>query len=219
LITVLACTLPSIPGATEAPDIEGPSEDGPTETIINGSMVDQVTSVSEGDTIGPILQVQITNPTTGEVVAVIPCGLVFRPTGGDEQALMVIQEIIVAIPGGETVTVKPYVVCIETSSATPASGSDYQIGEMTTGNLLKFAECLCDEELPESMTSGPTAFQDIFGVQMAVWVVADNIAFDDVLGGGEGAAGDMEQILGPMMDILESTSQEWLEKCDIEIQP
>jgi hypothetical protein len=90
---------------------------------------------------------------------------------------------------------------------------------MTTGNLLDFARCLCNEDLPESITSSPTAFQDIFGIQLAVWVVADNISFDDVLTGGGGAVSELEPILGPMLDLLESASQEWLDRCSIEIQP
>jgi hypothetical protein len=107
LVVILACSIPSNPTATESP-IGEPSNGQAEELELNGSSVDQVTSVSEGDSIGPIISVQLTNPTSGEVVVTIPCGLVFNPgPGSDEQSLMVIQEIMVEIPGGETVTVEP----------------------------------------------------------------------------------------------------------------
>lgn len=219
VLTILSCTVPPIINGDVSSD---EPVVGITETMeLNGSTIDQVAAISGDDTIGPILSVQLTNPTSGEVVATLPCGLVFHPGGGSEaQSLMMIQQIVIDIPAGQTVTVEPYVVCIESNMSIPSAGIDYQVGEMTSGDLLKFARCLCQENLPESITSNPTAFQDIFGIQIAVWVVADNISFDDFLGdmsSGEGAIGDLQPILGPMIEMLESASNEWLERCDIEI--
>jgi hypothetical protein len=203
----------------------------PDSYQLGEAVLDNVVSTSDGDTEGRILTVQVTNPTTNELLVTIPCGLIFNPSpGSDEQRLMVIQQDSATVPPGESADFTPYVVCIDSSNAVPATGSTYQIGDMATGDLLALAQCICDETLAD-IEVDPSAFLDQFGLQLAVWAVSDGLSFDEMFEAmeeAEGALGQigieeygegLEDLLGGITDIFQAGGQEWLEKCDIEIKP
>ncbi len=231
---ILACNLPSDLTKQPSPP-EGKEDTFEVEESdsfqLGGAVLDDVVSTSDGDTAGRILRVQITNPMTDELLATIPCGLIFNPPpGSDEQRLMVIQQVSAAIPPGESADLTPYVICIDSSSAVPATGSSYQIGVMATGDLLKLAQCMCNETLAD-IEDDPLAFTDQLGLQFAVWTVSDELSFDEIFEEmedaqgalGEIGAGDftegLEDLLGGIMGMFQAAGQEWLEKCDIEINP
>jgi hypothetical protein len=220
--------------AIEAPeqDLE-PSEEagvqGPVQ--IGDTLIERIESISEDETSGRILTVHVTNPTTDEIVVTIPCGLIFNPgPGSDEQRLMVIQEASASLQPGEEATLTPYVVCIDSSSAIPELGSTYSIGVMATGDLLKLAECICDETLAD-IELDPLAFTDQLGLQFAVWTVSDGLSFEEMFeemeeaGGALGEIGaedfteEMEDLFGGIMEMFQGVGQDWLEKCQIEINP
>jgi hypothetical protein len=101
---------------------------------------------------------------------------------------------------------------------------------MATGDLLKLAQCICNETLAD-IEVDPTAFFDQFGLQFAIWTVSDGLSFDEMfedMEEAEGALGQigtvdfgegLEDLLGGITSILQAGGQEWLEKCDIEIKP
>lgn len=220
--------------AIEAPDQDRePSPEasvqGPVQ--IGDALIEHVESISEDETSGEILIVQATNPTTDEIVVTIPCGLIFNPgPESDEQRLMVIQEASTSLLPGEEATLTPYVICIDSSNAVPESGSTYRIGVMATGDLLKLAECICNETLAD-IEMDPLAFMDQFGLQFAVWTVSDGLSFEEMFEGMEEAGGalgeigaedfseEMEELFGGVMEMFQGVGQDWLEKCQIEINP
>jgi hypothetical protein len=87
---------------------------------------------------------------------------------------------------------------------------------------------MCNETLAD-IEDDPFAFTDQLGLQFAVWTVSDELSFDDIfeeMGEAEGALGEigagefaeeLEDLLGGIMGMFQSAGQEWLEKCDIEI--
>jgi hypothetical protein len=218
----------------EAPeqDLEPSTEAGVQGPVqIGDALIEHVESISEDETSGQILTVQVTNPTTDEIVVTIPCGLIFNPgPESDEQRLMVIQEASTSLQPDEEATLTPYVVCIDSSNAVPESGSTYHIGVMATGDLLKLAECICNETLVD-IEMDPLAFMDQFGLQFAVWTVTDGLSFEEMFEGMEEAGGalgeigaedfteEMEELFGGVMEMFQGVGQDWLEKCQIEINP
>lgn len=232
--STFACNLPLLP-AKQPPPPEGKeiSEGAgqPDAFELGEAVLDNVVSTSDGETAGRILTVQVTNPTTNQLLVTIPCGLIFNPPpGSDEQRLMVIQQSTATIPPGESADFTPYVICIDSSNAVPATGSTYQIGGMATGDLLKLAQCIGNETLAD-VEVDPTAFLDQFGLQFAVWTVSDGLSFDEMfegMGEAEGALGQigtvdfgegLEDLLGGITESFQTGGQEWLEKCNIEIKP
>ena len=174
-----ACTPPPPPEGKETSEGEIATTveaEQPDSYQLGEAVLDNVVSTSDGDTEGRILTVQVTNPTTNELLVTIPCGLIFNPSpGSDEQRLMVIQQDSATIPPGESADFTPYVICIDSSSAVPATGSTYQIGVMATGDMLKLAQCICNETLAD-IEVDPSAFFDQFGLQFAVWAVSDGLS-------------------------------------------
>ncbi len=204
-------------------------EQGPVE--IGHALIEHIESVSEDETSGQILTVQVTNPTTDEIVVTIPCGLIFNPEPeSDEQRLMVIQEASVSLLPDEEAKLTPYVICIDSSNAVPENGSTYNIGVMATGDLLKLAQCICNETLSD-VEVDPLAFMDQFGLQFAVWTVSDGLSFEEMFesmeeaGGALGEIGaeefteEMEELFGGVLQMFQGVGQDWLEKCQIEINP
>lgn len=168
-------------------------------------------------TQGELLEVIITNHSGEEISFEIPAGLVFAPEDEGDQDLMVLDAVMVELDPGETITFEPYVICIESSDSAPSQTSVYTIDRMETGELLNFAECVDQEG------DGHLSVDD-FGLQFAVWRVADG---DDFLQISElqedptGAMADFMEIwestgmLEAMQDMWQMYSQEWLDRCQI----
>lgn len=240
LSATLACNIPFFTSGQispleggEKPELDlSPSDQAqPGFLQLGEAVLDGVVSTSEGETEGRILTVQITNPGNDDVLVTIPCGLIFKPEPGrDEQQLMVLQQASATIPPGDSADLTPYVICIESSKAVPESGSTYQVGVMATGDLLKLAQCICNETLVDIETD-PLAAMDQLGLQFSVWMVSDGLSMDEMIEGmeeAEGALGQigatgslegMEDFVGGLMEIFQGFGQDWLEKCDIEINP
>ena len=240
LSATLACNLPFFTSGQLSPleggekpelDVSPRDQAQPEFLQLGEALLDGVVSTSEGETEGRILTVQITNPGNEEVLVTIPCGLIFMPEpGSDEQQLMVIQQASATIPPGESADLTPYVICVESSKAVPGTGSTYQVGVMATGDLLKIAQCICNETLVDIETD-PLAAMDQLGLQFSVWMVSDGLSMDEMIEGmedAEGALGQigvtglpegMEDFVGGVMEVFQGFGQEWLEKCDIEINP
>jgi hypothetical protein len=190
--------------------------------------LESVSATGEGIQ-GQVLMVQLTNPGNDEVIVTIPCGFYFTPGDDEEQRLMVIQPASVSVPAGDSATIEPYVICIDSSKAGPEASSTYHLGEVVTGDLLTLAECLCEEDLPSpfDLTGGMEAM----GVQFAVWAVSDGIdagtelidaqgALEELLGGELGTeflGEEFTEMLQQLMLLYGEGAQPWLDRCGIEL--
>lgn len=176
--------------------------------------IDQV-DITEEETQGEIIQVQVTNQTEEEQVVEIPAGLVFTPEDSGEQDLMVLDAVVVILEPEETLILTPYVVCIDADAAVPSSGSAYQLGYLESDDLLRFAQCV-DQESNGSLT------QDDIGLQFAVWTIAsgENFLEDPEFteaedGALSGTLGELDVMVGMMEEMVTLLGGEWLQRCDI----
>jgi len=227
-------------GATAAPDQKPPeTEPTPTEVAggvdpgvwdLGGAVLDDVISISEGDTSGPILTVRVTNPTSETIEVTIPCGLIFQPDDGEEQRLMVIQAVSITLAAGETGELSPYVVCIDGDRSIPGNGSAYVVGTWASGDLLALAQCICMEALITDFDADPMGYMEALSVQFSVWSVASQFSLDEIrseLEEAQGAMGDMmgsemmeglEEMFGGLSEFFGVMGGDWLEKCGIEVE-
>lgn len=200
-------TFPSFPG-TEFDDLLNA---GDLELVgIQGN--------ADGETTGPVLTMTLTN-TTNEAISVdIPCGLVFAPTDGDVQPMMVVQPLSVALAAGETIEAAPFVICVDIAAAAPDTSTSYTIGYIAAEDMLTFAECVCGEDLSLDEMDG-------LGVQFAAWSIQvqgdfASMIMEEGAAGGEFLQGEDMEALGDMFEeMLAMFADEWLDKCGIVIAP
>jgi len=150
--------------------------------------VEEIIGTGEGlGTIGEIFSVAVRN-MSGEALEVeIPCGLIFTPEDDSLQPMMVIQKESASVAPGEILELSPYVVCIDAEAEVPEEGDEYSFGYMESGDLLSFAECLCED--PDTTT-------DPLGVQFAVWMISGGEALQALFEGN-------------------GSSRDWLAHCGI----
>jgi hypothetical protein len=211
-------------GASEAPDVSGEGDEGATglqSQIDNGDLVwGGAVASGEGPT-GPVIAVTISNPGDDDIETIIPCGSLLIPADSGDQVMMVVQAEDVTVPAGEEIMVTPYVVCIDAGAAIPGDGSAYALGGLTEGNLLRLAQCVCEDDLEE-------AWDPLGGmsVQFAAWMTAEGSSLTEALEqGGEGGAmgeflgGEFGELVADMLGTLEQPALEVLDRCDIELEP
>lgn len=184
----------------------------------------------QGGVSGRLMQLSVTNPSTEEIIATIPCGLVFEPAVPGEQRMMVVQPELIQLAAGETATLQPYVMCIDSDLDAASVGAGYSVGTYASADLLKLAECVCQHDLDAEIDPATGGF----GLQLAVWSVADGTPLAEVeaeleamqammeqfMGedgeGPEGMGGaEMESMMGLMSVSAEDVSM-WYEECDLE---
>jgi hypothetical protein len=211
-------------GATEPPGVSGDVGESGTDLqgrIDNGDLVWVGAEASGEGPTGPVISVRISNPGDEDLEMVIPCGSVLIPADSGDQVMMVVQADPVTVPAGEEIAVAPYVVCIDASAAIPGDGSAYTLGSLTEGNLLRLAQCVCEEDLEQGWD--PLGGM---GVQFAAWMTAEGSTLTEALeqGGEEGAmgeflGGEFGELMADMLGTLEQPALEVLDRCDIELEP
>jgi len=172
--------------------------------------------------IGNVLDLQLTNKSEKTLEVYIPCGLIFVPEDDSIQQMMVIQSISLSLKTGESADLAPFVVCIQSSKATPVGGDAFVVGDIVEGKLLQLAECFCREEIDADQD-----FSKLMSIQFATWMVADDTDFTDLPTEGGGALGDLiggDSGLGGLGDFLQTfittmapDAKTWLDKCQIEV--
>lgn len=192
------------------------------ELINRGDVkVEEIVVTDEGfGTSGEIFSVAIRNMSNDALEVEIPCGMVFTPNDSSLQPMMVIQKDTASVDPGKTTDLSPYVVCIDASAGIPEADDTYTIGYMEGGDLLSFAECLCED--PDTTT-------DPMGVQFAVWMVSDDInhenlsefsgeAFQSLFGDqmGEYIPDEVRSMLENALGLSgDGGSEGWLARCGI----
>jgi hypothetical protein len=212
-------------GDQEASDGENVDEPQLPDILLNQLLESGAISLngvqgnSDGETAGPVLTMSLTNPGTDEIVVDIPCGLVFAPSESDTQPMMVVQPLQVSLLAGETKEVTPFVICVDIAAAAPSTSSTYTIGYIAADDMLKFAECVCNEDLgidPENA----------LGVQFAAWTIQVQGDFSTLFSGEDTNAlaeyypgEDLEELAEMLQEMMAMYSQSWLDKCGIVIIP
>lgn len=217
--TPLPVTVVAVSTSTAVPSAPA---DGLLAQMAAGEVsVDSVTVAQPGDTIGPVLSVQVSNPSQESVDARIACGTIFQPGDSGEQRLMVIQETMVTVSPGETADLDAYVACIDSGRSAPSGQEGYSVGSMADDKLLALANCLCEQDIEAQAAADPMW---TLAVQFAVWTVSDDIDLAGLSSGtetGEGALGDlfggpMGEMLGPLFEGIFSQSAAILTECEVD---
>jgi hypothetical protein len=140
---------------------------------------------------------------------------------------MVIQEASAPVAPGGTEVIPLYVVSLDTDTHAPGDASSYTLGTMASGDLLKMAQCICQE--PLSMDEDLENINTL-GIQFAVWNISEGSdfstwstegAFYDLLSSGETDEeidAELSTYLEEFKTILQPLSDRWLEQCDIQIE-
>ncbi len=213
------------PGDPASTPLDVTSDDLSLPGLIDSGRIElEGVAATEENTIGPVLEVKVRNPTDEEIVVIIPCGLIFSPSDTSEQRLMTIQESSLTLGPGEQGTMTPYVACIDGDRGIPSQGAAYSVGIMADESLLVLAKCLCNEPLAEQ--ADPS---EAIGVQFAVWMTAGGLDMDEFIADMESNEGAMGDVLGDqfgeemagLMDLMKSMMMEpakqYLDKCGIEL--
>ena len=189
------------------------------KSIKSGDIVIELIESTGGGTQGQIIEVVIINKSGEEIIVEIPPGLVFAPADSDEQELMVLDGEVVTLDPDETIVLTPYVICIESSAATPSTGSDYEIGYLADGDLMAFAQCV-DQE-----TNGDLGEDDI-SLQLAVWSIANQGNVLEMPDSSEAIGGafaelfedlELSGMLETMSEMMAAMGEEWLQRCEISV--
>jgi hypothetical protein len=187
--------------------------------IKSGDAVIELIESTGGGTQGQIIAVVIINKSGEELVLEVPPGLVFSPVDSDEQDLMVLDGEVVELEPDETIILTPYVICIESSAATPSSGSSYEIAYLADGDLLAFAQCV-DEE------AGANLSEDDIALQLAVWSIANQENVLEMPEGSENLGGayaelfeelELTGMLETVYEMMAGMSEEWLRRCEVSV--
>lgn len=169
---------------------------------------------ANGDIAGPGIEVVVRNLGAADVQATIPCGFVFTPGSPADQRLMVVQEVSATVPAGGEATLTVFVICIDPTSSTPDDGAGYALGGMESGDLLRLAQCACNEELDVDSMEG-------LELMLAGWSLRAESLGAELGEEAEGAVGDLfgedsGAMLGGLLESLGGMGGEWLERCGIE---
>lgn len=177
----------------------------PAQLKANQLKLKGVTVNSSGtDFYGPIMQIEVTNPGTTDVVTNIPCGLIFMPTDNTQQRLMVLQPISGVVSANGSAPLTAFVDCIDDSKHAPPNAATYSIGDMSTGDLLKLAACTCGQPLAIN-----SDINQEFGLIVAVWHTTDPQFPSQITSSLIGPA------LQPLMPLFLASANGWLSKCGL----
>lgn len=209
---------------TATPEPEATATPEGTQCLTTGEIV-EVISTGMGITGQGIIQVVVRNPTGEEITVRLEPGCYFAPpAGADQQRMMVLQAVEVALAPDETTTIDPYVACIDSDAGAPEEAAGYTVGEMVPdSNLQALAQCLDGQDLPADAMD----FDAILGLQMAIWQVSDGysldeymeewVAAEDEMGEELGSEmGDMMDAIMPMMQGMMDSANVWLDACGVE---
>lgn len=164
----------------------------------------------------------------GDAYVRIPCGTVFEPGGEDaedgKQRLMVIQEASAVVPAGGQAELDPFVVCIDSNRGIPNQTTEYSIGAPASGDLMKLAQCICQEKLVSEEEDPMLNLGQQAGLQLSVWQVAGGFNMDELLseseiaGGDESALGSYSEFIQLAQEMMSTFPQyvDWLEACQVE---
>ncbi|KAF0111827.1 MAG: hypothetical protein FD147_629 [Chloroflexi bacterium] len=212
---------------SEAEMIEGTS----TLTVSQGTERDfmaflaenniQIVSIkgTEGGagTVGGLIDLELQNNDQFAHTIILPCGLVFVPENADLQKMMVIQPVSIDLNPGETVTITPFVACIQSSQDAPSAGDVYSSVEQSEGKLAVLADCFCQNDLNQENIQGQMS------VQFATWMTADNSNYLDKLGSeqtgalGQVLGGQVGELAGSFVSMIAPDAQKWLDRCNIKV--
>jgi hypothetical protein len=121
-----------------------------------------LTASGNGGHSGECLSLKLENKTRKKLEVQIPAGQIFEAGDSSLQNLMIGKEEIYAIEPGRNRIAKLFGFCVEATDGSPGVGSEFSLGKMADGHLLKMAQYLSENNLHQNSSA-----------QYAVWAVSD----------------------------------------------
>lgn len=205
-----------VPGATATP-VDFEDEEGEEARLPDRV---EVTSNGTGTLGDTIFTVTLCNDQASPQGVLLPAGTYLSPPPG-QQRMMLLKTIRAEVAANNCVDVQPYVACIDVDAHAPEAGAGYSFGGVVEEpELEEFAMCLDGLELPSA--EDEDAFMQQFGLQAAVWSVAEGTppgamdfsdlsalsAFDD----------STRALIEPILIQMGEGTTYWLEECGVEIK-
>lgn len=145
-----------------------------------------LTAAGAGGHSGECLKLKLENKTRKKLDIAIPAGQIFEAGDSSLQNLMVAREEMLAIEPGRNRIARVFGFCVEAGDGSPGADSDFSLGKMAEGHLLKLAQHLSENNLHQN----PSA-------QFAVWAVSDEERLEGV--GDPGLTKFVADLLGKPM--------------------
>jgi hypothetical protein len=123
---------------------------------------------SKGNYSGDCMNLSLKNLKSTPTSITIPAGTVFIADESSEQNILVTQDIICQLKGGESKTLDISGYCCEKNDSAPDDGSTFKTSKHTDEKVLKLAEFLKDKKY-ETHT-----------IQEAVWCVANGASVSNI---------------------------------------
>ena len=123
---------------------------------------------SKGNYSGDCMNLQLKNLKTTPASITIPAGTVFIADNSTEQNILVTQDIICQLKGGESKTVDITGFCCEKNDSAPDEGSTFKTSKHSDEKVIKLAEFLKGKNY------------DTHTIQDAVWCVANGAPVSNI---------------------------------------
>ena len=133
---------------------------------------------------------QITNTTPGDLIVVIPVGLLLPSDDTSLQTLVVGQAVTITLKSRQTAGGQIWVFCTQLSNHAPSSGDVYHVGSMATGNLLNVVQVIAKH-----------GWNGDIGAQLAVWRITDNATEEQITGSSNSNASELLRAIGPLLGL------------------
>ncbi len=145
-----------------------------------------LTASGNGGHTGECLKLKLENKTRKKLEVQVPAGQIFEAGDSSLQNLMIGKEETFAIEPGKNRIAKLFGFCVEARDGSPGEGSEFSLGKMAEGHLLKMAQYLSENNLHQN----PSA-------QYAVWAVSDGDRLEGI--GDPGLTKFVADLLGKPM--------------------
>ena len=145
-----------------------------------------VTASGAGGHSGECLKLKLESKSRKKLDIRIPAGQIFEAGDSSLQNLMVSKEEVLALEPGRNRIARLFGFCVEAHDGSPGEGSDFALGNMAEGTLLKLAKHLSENKLHQN----PSA-------QFAVWAVSDEDRLEGI--GDPGLTKFVADLLGKPM--------------------
>ena len=133
---------------------------------------------------------QIINVSGGDLVIIIPAGLLLPSADDSLQTLVVGLPVTLTIKSKGAQTGKLWVFCTQLSKHAPGSGDKYGVGGMAAGNLGNAVQVIARH-----------GWNGDLGAQLAVWRITDNATQEQLTGGQNSQASELISAIMPLIGL------------------
>ena len=130
----------------------------------------------------------VRNISSGDLIIVLPAGLLLPPDDNSEQTLLVTLPVTLTLKANQSTAGALSTVCTQLTKHAPSSSAKFTVGGLATGNLAAAANVIARHK-----------WNGDLGAQFAVWRITDNMTMEDVTGGSGSQRSDLLRTIAPLL--------------------